>query len=271
MGSPPDRQISDPLLRTDGVQRDARGAPVRAPLGNSIRTLLVFALLVVIGVGVWWIRRPDDLSMQLGGREWVITDVDGEPATNRIGTVSTFVLDGTGEIRATLDCNVASGDWRYDTQSGRLVIEWQTQTVLPCPEDWPETYLPDGGSVSVDGGTLRIDSDAVDIRAISLADRDAAGVEDVAGEWSSGERSIEIGRRGLFQIDACRGSWSMTDDESAMDVNFDDVQPDACSLDQEWRDDTPIVPVADDGSVYLGRDRSIYPLDRAIVRLDPVE
>lgn len=271
MGSQPDRQISDPLLRPDGVQRDARGAPVRAPLGNSIRTLLAFALLLLIGVAVWWIRRPDDLSMQLGGREWVITDVDGEPATNRIGTVSTFVLDGTGEIRATLDCNVASGDWRYETQSGRLKIDWETQTMLPCPEDWPETYLPDGGEVSVDGGVLRIESDAVVVRAVSLADRDPAAVDEVAGEWVSGARSVEIGRRGLFQIDACRGSWSLTEDESAMDVAFDELQPDACSLDPEWRDDTLIVPVADQDSVYLWRDRSIYPLDRAIVRLDPVE
>ncbi len=270
MGSPPDRQISDPLLRPDGVQRDARGAPVRAPLGNSIRTLLAFAVLLVIGVGIWWIRRPDDLTMQLGGREWAITEVDGEPATNRLGTASTFVLDGTGEIRATLDCNVASGVWRYDKQSGQLEIEWETQTTLPCPEDWPETYLPDGGDVSVDGGTMRIDSDMVEIRAVALVDREPAAVDDVAGEWVSGERSIEIGRRGLFQIDACRGSWSLTDDDSAMDVSFDEVQPDACTLDPGWSNDTPIVPVADEDSIYLRRDRSIYPLDRAVFRLDPL-
>jgi len=244
---------------------------VRAPFGNSIRTLLAFALLLVVGVGIWWIRRPDDLSMQLGGREWTITEVDGEPATNRIGTASTFVLDGNGEIRATLECNVASGDWRYDEQSSRLVIDWQTQTTLPCPEDWPATYLPDGGDVSVDGGTLRIDSNAIDIRAVSLADREPAVVDEVAGEWVSGEHTIEIGRRGLFQIDACRGSWSLTDDESAMDVSFDDVQPDACTLDRGWRSETPIVPVADGESVYLRRDRTIYPLDRAVFRLDPLE
>ena len=271
MGSPPDRQISDPLLRPDGAQRDARGAPVRAPLGNSIRTLLAFALLLVIGVGIWWIRRPDDLSIQLGGREWTITDVDGVPATNRLGTASTFVLDGNGEIRATLDCNVASGAWSYEEQSSRLVIEWQTQTTLACPEDWPVTYLPESGDVSIDGGTLQIDSAAADIRAVSLTDREPAVVDEVAGEWVSGDTTVEIGRRGLFQIDACRGSWSLTEDESAMDVSFDDVQPDACSLDPEWNSETVVVPVADQDSVYLRRDRTIYPLDRAVFRLDPLE
>lgn len=271
MGSPLDRQISDPLLPSDGGQRDARGLPVRAPFGNSIKTLLAFAVLLVVGVAIWWIRRPDDLTMQLGGREWVITEVDGEPATNRIGTASTFVLDGTGEVRATLDCNVASGEWRYDSQSSRLVLGWETQTTLPCPEDWPATYLLESGGVGVDGGTMRIDGDTTDIRAISLADREPATVDDVAGEWTSGEHVIEIGRRGLFQIDACRGSWTLNEDESAMDVRFDDIQPDACSLDAEWSSDSLIVPVADGGSIYLRRDRSIYPLDRAIFRLDPIE
>lgn len=260
MGPPPDRPISDPLLRPDG-------APVRAPLGNSIRTLLVFALLLVIGVAVWWIRRPADLSAQLGGREWVITEVDGEPATNQTGAVSTFVLDGTGEIRATLDCNIATGAWSYDTRTERLAIEWETQTTLTCPEDWPTTYLPDGGSVSLDGATLRIDSDAVEVRAIALADRDTASFDDVAGTWTSGEHSIEIGRRGLFQVDGCRGEWSPTDDESAMIVRFDDLHHEACSLAPAWMDDTPVVPVVYDDSVFLRRDRPIFPLDRDIVRL----
>ena len=41
--------------------------------------------------------------------------------------------------------------------------------------------------------------------------------------------------------------------------------------DAEWSSDSLIVPVADGGSIYLRRDRSIYPLDRAIFRLDPIE
>lgn len=271
MGSPTDRQISDPLLGPDGVQRDARGAPVRAPLGNSIKTLIVFAVLLVIGVAIWWIRRPDDLTEQLGDREWVIVEVDGEPATNRIGTVSTFVLDGTGEIRAMLDCNVASGAWRYDSSSGRLVIDWQTQTTLACPGDWPRTYLPESGDVSLDGGVLRVSSDATEVRSIAPVDHDPPPVEDVAGEWSSGEQAVEIGRRGLFQVDACRGSWSPTDDDLAMEVTFEEVQPDACSLGRQWQDDTPFIATVDDNSVYLRRDRVIFPLDREIIRLDPLE
>lgn len=271
MGSPTDRQISDPLLRPDGAQRDARGAPVRAPLGNSIKTLIVFAVLLVIGIVVWWVRRPDDLTDQLGGREWAITEVDGEPATNRVGTVSTFVLDGTGELRAVLDCNVASGTWQYESQSARLVLDWQTQTTLACPGDWPQTYLPESGDVSLSGGVLQIDSDITQVRAISLVDRDPPPYDEVAGNWTSGEQVIEIGRRGLFQVDACSGSWSPTDDELGMEVTFDDVQPDACSLGLQWQDDTPFVATLHDDSLYLRRDRMIFPLDRGIIRLDPVE
>ena len=37
-----------------------------------------------------------------------------------------------------------------------------------------------------------------------------------------------------------------------------------------WLDETPVVPVIDDGVLYLRRDRTIFPLDREIVRLDPV-
>lgn len=271
MASPTDRQISDPLLRPDGAQRDAKGVPVRAPLGNSIKTLIVFAVLLGIGIVIWWIRRPDDLTAQLGGREWVITEVDGEPATNRFGTTSTFVLDGTGEIRATLDCNVATGAWRYAEQSSRLVIDWQTQTTLACPGDWPETYLPESGDVDLDGGTLRVRSDTTEVRAISPVDRDPAELDEVAGDWVSGEQIIEIGRRGLFQVDACNGSWTPTDDESALLVTFEDVQPDACSLGLQWQDDTPFTATAHDDSIYLRRDRVIFPLDRTVIRLDPVE
>jgi hypothetical protein len=269
MRPPPDRPISDPLLRPDRAPVDATGVPVRAPLGNSIRTFLAFVSLALIGVGVWWIRRPDDLTARLGDREWVVTDVDGEPATNAAGTASTFVLDGTGEVRGVLGCNVATGTWAYDVTGRRLEIDWQTQTLLVCPDDWPTTYLPDGGDVDHDGTTLRIVSDAVDVRSVSLADRPTAAFDDVAGVWTSGTQTVEIGARGLLLVDTCRGTWSPTEDGAAMAVRFDEVQRDDCSLGRVWTDATPVVPVVDGSTVYLRRDRATYPLDRGIIRLDP--
>lgn len=269
MGPLPERPISDPLLRPERGPRDAQGRPVRAPLGNSIRTLLVFALLVVVGVAVWWLRRPDDSAANIGGREWTITDVNGEPATNTAGLVSTFVLDGTGEIRAPLDCNVATGRWAYDEQRSSLSIEWTTQTLMVCPSEWPQTYLPDSGQVSVDGAVMRIETDAGELRAVSLGDHEPADAESVAGGWMSGDQTIEIGRRGRFEVDECHGSWESIADELSMSVRFEELQRDDCELAPLWRDETPVVPVVDGGVVYLRRERSIFPLDRAIVRLDP--
>ena len=269
---PPDDPISDPLLRPESAPRDAAGRPVRAPLGNSIRTLLVFVLLVVVGVAVWWWRRPDDLTTRLGGREWVITEVDGEPATNGHGFASTFVLDGTGEIRGVLACNVASGSWTYRSRSDRLDISWETQTTLGCAAGWPQTYLPASGEVGLSGGALSVDGDTTRFRAISLADLQPAGADDIAGTWVSGGSEIEIGLRGLFRIDECRGTWSDDLDDAeapTITVEFDHVVPDSCQLDPRWRDETPIVPVLHDGVLYLRRDRPLFPLDRDIVRLDP--
>jgi len=270
MGPPPDSPISDPLLRPESGPRTALGAPVRAPLGNSIRTFLVFVLLVMVGAAVWWVRRPADLSTSIGGREWTITDVDGQPATNEAGLASTFVLDGNGEIRAPLDCNIATGRWAYDERRSVLSIEWETQTLLACPDDWPQTYLPDGGEVSVDGAVMRISTDAGEVRAISLADRSPATVDEVAGSWTSGDQEIVIGPRGLFEVGACEGAWEGVDDGEAMDVRFDELQRDDCVLAPSWRDETLIIPVADDDVTYLRRDRTIFPIDRAVVRLDPV-
>jgi hypothetical protein len=266
---PPHDPIADPLLQPDNGPRDAKGAPIRAPLGNSARTLFVFALLVAIGVIVWWIRRPDDLEARLGGREWVITEVDGEPATNRVGLVSTFVLDGTGEVRAVRDCNVASGGWEYDRQSSRLAIEWTTQTELDCGTGWPKTYAPAAGDVSFSGSTLRIDADQVDIRAISLGDHESASPTELAGSWVGGESPVEIGQRGLFDVDGCRGSWSAEEEGDGIIVSFPDAQADECDLDPWWADEQPLVPVLHDDALYLRRNRFVFPLDHAIVRLDP--
>jgi hypothetical protein len=270
MGVPPHGPIADPLLQPEHGPRDAKGAPIRAPLGNSIRTLLVFALLVAVGVIVWWIRRPDDLSERLGGREWAITEVDGEPATNRVGLVSTFVLDGTGEIRAVRDCNVESGRWEFDRRSSHLGIEWTTQTDLDCGADWPQTYTPGAGHVTFDGMTLRIEADRVDVRAIALGDHEPASPTDFAGTWISGESSVEIGQRGLFDVAGCRGSWSAEEEGDGIIVSFRDVQADDCELAPVWADEQTLVPVIHDHSLYLWRNRTVFPLDHKIVRLDPV-
>ena len=279
MGPTPERPISDPLLRHDRGERDALGRPVRAPFGNSIRTFAVLVVLVIVGVAIWWVRRPDDLVTNLGGREWTITDVDGEPATNDAGTASTFVLDGNGEIRGPVGCNVASGRWAYDERSSELTFDWQTQTQIRCDGGWPRTYLPDGGEVHLDGDVLRITTETGEVRAVALGDRSAAAVDRLAGSWQSGARQVDIGRRGLFQIDSCDGSWVAIDEEppvaepstepSAIDVRFEGLQRDECDLAPMWRDETPIVPVLVDGVLYLRRDRWVFPLDRSIVRLDP--
>lgn len=276
MGPPPDRPISDPLLRPERAERDARGRPVRAPLGNSIRTFVVLVLLVAVGISIWWLRRPDDLRTSIGGREWTITDIDGEPATNEVGTASTFVLDGNGEIRGPVGCNVATGRWTYDANSSVLTFDWQTQTEIDCADTWPLTYLPDGGEVELDGAVMHITTDTGSVRAVSLAEQGTVGPDRFAGTWQGGGRQIDIGQRGRFEIDGCDGSWVATDagspnDASAIEIRFEGLQRDECGLAPMWRDETPVLPVVDEGVLFLRRDRAIFPLDREIVRLDPAE
>lgn len=266
--------ISDPLLRPDRAPRDARGTPVRAPLGNSIRTLLLFGLLLAIGVAVWWLRRPGDLTMQLGGREWVIVEVDGEPAVNAIGTASTFVLDGTGEVRGAIECNTSTGSWSYDRRGQQLVLDWETTTAVSCPDGWPRTYLPVSGRVDLDGGELRIESDAGDIRAVALVDHDPMPVDDLHGSWASGGHLVEVGERGRFDVGECRGAWAVdTAKETAVSIAFDDAPSgsadDPCALAAAWFVSAPAVPVEVGESVFLHHDRATFPLDRSIIRLDP--
>lgn len=264
--------ISDPLLRPDRAPRDATGNPVRAPLGNSIRTLLLFGLLLAIGVAVWWIRRPDDLTMQLGGREWTIVEVDGEPAVNRLGTVSTFVLDGTGEVRGVIECNTATGSWTYDTPGRRLDLQWEQQTVAGCADDWPTTYLPTSGRVDLDGGELRVESDTVEVRAVALVDLPPMEVHDLHGSWTSGEQLVEIGERGRFDIGACGGAWTGDATEPGVfSVEFDDPESEECGLGPAWLDGAAFVAVEFDDAVFLHRDRAAFPLDRSILRLDPAD
>ncbi len=270
MGPTPERPISDPLLRPENGPRDALGTPVRAPLGNSIRTFLIFVVLLAVGVAIWWVRRPDDLSTSIGGREWTITEVDGEPAMNAAGVASSFVLDGNGEIRGPVGCNVATGSWSFDERGSELTIDWETQTTLPCPEDWPTTYLPDRGEVTVDGTIMRIETDTGEVRAVALAQSAPATADEIAGTWTSGGTTVEIGRRGRFLVGECEGSWEPDDAETSLDVRFDDREQEDCGLAPVWRDGTPFVAVLDSGALYLRRDRAIFPLDREIVRLDVV-
>ncbi|MEO6652928.1 MAG: META domain-containing protein [Ilumatobacteraceae bacterium] len=276
MAVPSEQSITDPLLRPDNGPRDARGAPVRAPLGNSVWTLVLFVLLVGVGIGVWSLTRPDDLTGALGGREWVVVDVDGKPAVNTNGTLSTFVLDGGGEVRGPVGCNVATGVWEYQQDAKRLSIDWTTQTDLVCPPDWPATYLPDGGDVELAGGVLFLRSRDEEMRAITLADHDAQPGEIAAGDWTTGGDdgdSVEIGRRGLFRIETCEGSWASGADDLGMTVRFDEVQiqREGCDLDRLWLERDPFRVVEFEGSIYLHRERAIFPLDREVVRLDPNE
>lgn len=269
MAAPHDGPIADPLLQPPHGLRGTSGAPMHAPLGNSARTLFVFVLLVAIGAVVWWLRQPDDLTDRVGGREWVITEVDGEQATNRAGLVSTFVLDGTGEIRAVRGCNVVSGRWEYESASSRLSIDWSSATDLACSDDWPETYTPAAGDVGFDGPVLRIESETGDLRAISLRDHEPATVDDLAGTWVSGESTFTIGRRGLFDIDLCRGSWTANEDGPGIVVSFPETHRADCDLAPMWVEELSLVPVLHDEVLYMWRNRTAFPLDHVIVRLDP--
>ena len=93
------------------------------------RPVLVTLLVLAVGLAVWWWRRPSDLTTSLGARTWILAEIDGEPVTTPDGTAPTFTLDGTGEVRAMLDCNTAIGDWVYASSSQRIEFTWATQTL----------------------------------------------------------------------------------------------------------------------------------------------
>lgn len=272
--------MSDPLLRSEMGPRDLRSQPPRAPLGNSIKTLVAFVVLLAIGLGIWFWRRPADLTTSLGARTWIITAIDGEPVTTPVHTAPTFTLDGVGEIRGMSNCNTATGNWAYVPASGRLEFDWTSQTLVGCDPEWTETYLPESGEVSLGGGVLQIDGDAVDVVAISPADHPTATADDLAGSWTFGEQPVQIGSRGLFELGDCSGSWELTDEvadalergepaDPRIVVVFDELEQEDCDLPTVWRDDTPFAPVVHDGVLYLRRDRQIFPVDRDVVRLDP--
>lgn len=264
MASPPERPLADPLLEPDAGPLDASGAPVRAPIGNSIKTLLLLGALVIVGVAVWWVGRPDDLTDRIGGREWVIVDIDGEPAVNDAGTVSTFVLDGNREVRGMVGCNTATGEWDFVTAEQELAIEWRNQTLVGCADDHPETFTVFGGRVDLRGEVMRVDHDDGSVRAVSLADRAVATADELAGEWISGTTTIELGPRGLARVGECPGTWMA----SGGGISFRWEDADSCDLAPIWADGGVVVPVRFEDSLYLRRDAAPFPLDRDVHRLD---
>lgn len=282
MSDPTPSSTPDPLLVAEAGPRDVRGRPVRTPLGNSGRTLIAFVVVLAVGLAVWWWRRPSDLTTSLGARTWILVEIDGEPVTTPDGTAPTFTLDGTGEVRAMLDCNTVIGDWVYASSSQRIEFTWATQTLTGCDESWTETYLPDSGEVDLDSGVLRIDGDAVDVVAVSPADHDDIEVDEIDGTWWFAGQEVLIGQRGLVELGTCRGSWNVVDDGGAdpdesgddelrIDIVFDELQRDDCDLADVWLDETSIAPLMHDGSLFLRRDRTVFPVDRQVIRLDPVE
>jgi hypothetical protein len=267
MAFPPERTLADPLLAPDVGSRDVSGAPVRAPIGNSIKTLLLLGVLVIVGVLIWWVRRPDDLTGLIGGREWVIVDVDGEPATSVTGTASTFVLDGTHEIRGTRGCNTAIGEWMFDTSSQRLDIEWTGGTTIGCP-DAPVTYAIDGGDLTLSDAVMTVEAAEATVRSISLADRPVVTADELAGAWSGGGSTVEFGRRGLLRVDDCIGEWNATGEGISVQFDGSDVALASCGLAPIWTTGDVIMPVRFEDTLYLHRAAVAYPLDREVYRLD---
>lgn len=259
-------QPADPLLTPDANPRDATGEPVRAPVGNSARTLILAGLLVAAGIAIWWWRRPSDAVERLGGREWIIVDVDGRPATNAAGLASTFVLDGTHEVRAPKDCNTATGRWSI--ASSELSIEWDTVSDVACP-DWPATFEPISGRLHLGDGVLAIDGADSSIRAIAPADFPAASADDLSGTWSTGGSAVRFGTRGLLVVGQCTGSWSQ--DDASITLAFDDAERERCELASIWASAGPIVATRFERMLFLRRDVASFPLDREVVRLDLVD
>lgn len=277
MASPLERPPTDPLIvprieRARPVPRDPSGdiPTSRTPIGNSARTLLLLGLLAAVGVLIWWWQRPDDMTTRIGAREWVVVEVDGEPAVNDVGTVSTFVLDGFGEVRSVRACNTVTGTWQYDSSSGQLDIDAVDVTEVACPEGSPTTYEVHDGQVSFDGAAVTIAGDAGTLRAVSLADVDVATVDDFAGRWSAGPATIEFGARGLLRVDDCTGSWTEVDGAIIPAFDAAELRRPVCEIAAFWTSGVDLLPRLHDGVLYLSRDLPRFPLDRTIRRLDPV-
>jgi hypothetical protein len=266
MALPPGRPVTDPLLVPEIGLREPM--PARAPVGNSIRTLLLIGVLALVGIAVWWARRPSDLTQRIGGREWVIVDVDGEPAVNELGTASSFVLDGVGEIRMEAGCNTATGRWSFDVSAQRLLVEGLRTTAMSCPDDVPATYAVGNGRVGLDGSVMTVATDDGEVRAISHGDLQVAASDEIAGRWTSGSSTVEIGPRGLLRVDDCTGSWVATGAGITALFDEQELSRDGCDPAPIWTSGVVLLPVRFEDSVFLSRDGNSFPLDRMIHRLD---
>lgn len=270
MALQPERPRTDPLLGTVAGPSDDDVSSSRAPVGNSILTLMLVGGLAVVGIAIWWLQRPNDLTDEIGAREWTVIAVDGEPVATEDGRSSTFVLDGTFEVRAMERCGTAVGSWQFDTNGQQLDIDWDSRPADDCPSE-PSTDSGldaglDTGRVSVDGDVLRVESADTEVRAVSIDDLDVADADEIAGRWSSGSSVIEFGQRGLLRVDDCTGSWIAAG--RGIDVRFDAASTGDCDLAPIWTSGAILLPARFEDSLFVSRDVPSFPLDRHVHRLD---
>ncbi len=269
MALPPGRPLADPLLEPDAGPRDASGEVVRAPLGNSIRTLVAFLALAALGVGVWWLQRPSDLTEQLAGTEWVVVEVDGEPLINDDGQVPAFALGRREMIRAGGPCGPSTGSWTFDTDDQRLEIEWPDGAVQGgCANEHAAWTIaaPTSGRAELRGDTLLVRGAPI-VRAFEVSGRDRASVADVAGRWQVGDLRLEIGERGLFRLGECMGRWE--DVGNGVRWAFESPAT-GCDRGDFWAGGDTFVPYRFETSLYLWRVPPGSAFDPFVVRLEPV-
>jgi hypothetical protein len=262
-------RVADPLLEPAHQPLVRRHSSARAPIGNSIKTLLLLGALAVVGVAFWWFLRPDNVASRVGAREWIIVEVDGEPAVNSTGLASTFVLDGNGEARGADGCNTAVGTWSVGS-SDTLDLDWQRSSLAACA-DFPTTYRPVSGEIDVGDATMTITHDLGSVEAISPDDMEVAPAEDLAGRWRGGDSVIEIGQRGLLRIDSCSGQWSAVDGGIVAQFERTELTRADCELDPVWSDGAVLLPVRHGDALYLRRALPTFPIDRKVIRLDAVD
>lgn len=268
MASPPERRLADPLLEHPPEEFDDAPAASRAPVGNSILTLVLAGILVVVGIAIWWLQRPSDLTERLEGREWIIVEADGQPATSDVGTTSRFELAANGEVNTAASCNTRTGEWEFDEPSQELHIDWVGETEIACPDDTPQTYAIGAGPVDIDGDLLRVETDVGTISAFSPTDREVAQADDLAGRWRFGESVVDFGPRGLLRVDECTGSWMPSGD--GIGVSFDDAETErvGCLLPPTWTGGEVLLPYRFDDSLYLYEHDPFGSLDGPVYRLD---